>query len=65
MKTYVNVYSNMPVFQYTRPFGTIVTKNIKFPPAFRREDFEAVEFVPEEKNLVLYGPVGIGKHIWR
>ena len=34
---------------------------VKFPPAFSREELETLEFVPEKKNLVLYGPVGIGK----
>jgi len=35
--------------------------NVKFPPAFSQEEMEAVDFVPGKKNLVLYGPVGIGK----
>ena len=34
---------------------------VKFPPAFSREGLETLEFVPGKKNLVLYGPVGIGK----
>ena len=34
---------------------------VKFPPAFSRDELEALEFVPGRKNLVLYGPVGIGK----
>ena len=34
---------------------------VKFPPAFSMEELETLEFVPEKKNLVLYGPVGIGK----
>ena len=34
---------------------------VKFPPAFSREELETLEFVPGKKNLVLYGPVGIGK----
>lgn len=34
---------------------------VKFPPAFCREELEAPGFVPGKKNLVLYGPVGIGK----
>mgnify|MGYP000552713669 CR=1 FL=1 len=36
-------------------------QNVKFPPAFSREELEALEFVPGQKNLVLYGPVGVGK----
>lgn len=35
--------------------------NVKFPPAFSREGLEKLEFVSGQKNLVLYGPVGIGK----
>ena len=34
---------------------------VKFPPAFSREELETLEFVTNKKNLVLYGPVGIGK----
>lgn len=34
---------------------------VKFPPAFSREELESAGFVAEKKNLVLYGPVGIGK----
>lgn len=36
-------------------------QNVKFPPAFSREGLESLAFVPEKKNLVLYGPVGVGK----
>lgn len=35
--------------------------NVKFPPAFSREELESLNFVQERKNLVLYGPVGVGK----
>lgn len=35
--------------------------SVKFPPAFDMEGLEQLDFVPERKNLVLYGPVGIGK----
>lgn len=35
--------------------------SVKFPPAFGMERLEQLHFVPERKNLVLYGPVGIGK----
>ncbi len=34
---------------------------IRFPPAFGREDLLSCQFIHEKKNLVLYGPVGIGK----
>lgn len=36
-------------------------QNVEFPPAFSREELEQLGFVPGQKNLVLYGPVGIGK----
>ena len=36
-------------------------QSVKFPPAFNREELEKLDFVPAKKNLVLYGPVGIGK----
>lgn len=35
--------------------------SVKFPPAFNSDGLKHLEFVPERKNLVLYGPVGIGK----
>lgn len=34
---------------------------VKLPPALSREELEGVRFVEEKNNLVLYGPVGIGK----
>lgn len=34
---------------------------VKLPPALSREDLEEVRFIEEKHNLVLYGPVGIGK----
>lgn len=36
-------------------------QSVKFPPAFCSEEPESLQFVPEKKNLVLYGPVGVGK----
>lgn len=36
-------------------------QHVKLPPAFSREELESLEFVPGKKNLVLYGPVGVGK----
>lgn len=35
--------------------------NVKFPPAFSREGLEGLGFVSGQTNLVLYGPVGVGK----
>lgn len=34
---------------------------VKLPPALSREELEAARFIEEKNNLVLYGPVGIGK----
>jgi len=34
---------------------------VRFPPAIDRKCLEELSFVPEKRNLVLYGPVGIGK----
>jgi len=34
---------------------------VRFPPAIDRHGLEDLAFVPEKRNLVLYGPVGIGK----
>ena len=34
---------------------------VKFPPTLSKEDLLSVNFIQEKKNLVMYGPVGIGK----
>ncbi len=34
---------------------------VKLPPALSREELEDVKFIEDKNNLVLYGPVGIGK----
>ena len=47
-------------FPVYKTFGGYGCEAVKFPPAFSREELEALEFVPGRKNLVLYGPVGIG-----
>ena len=48
-------------FPTYKTFEDYSYQSVKFPPAFCREELEALEFVPEKKNLVLYGPVGVGK----
>lgn len=48
-------------FPVYKTFEGYSYQNVRFPPAFGREDLEELEFVPGQKNLVLYGPVGIGK----
>lgn len=34
---------------------------VKLPPALSRDELEDVRFIKQKNNLVLYGPVGIGK----
>ena len=34
---------------------------VKLPPALSREELESVHFIEKKNNLVLFGPVGIGK----
>jgi DNA replication protein DnaC len=36
---------------------------IRFPPAFSREELLTGEFIREKKNLVLYGGVGTGNYV--
>ena len=48
-------------FPVYKTFEGYSYENVKFPPAFNSDGLKHLEFVPERKNLVLYGPVGIGK----
>lgn len=48
-------------FPTYKTFESYSYTNVKFPPAFSREELEVLDFVPGQKNLVLYGPVGVGK----
>lgn len=48
-------------FPVYKTFEGYSYNSVKFPPAFGMEGLEQLDFVPERKNLVLYGPVGIGK----
>lgn len=48
-------------FPVYKTFETYSYQRVKFPPAFSREELENLEFVPGKKNLIFYGPVGIGK----
>ena len=34
---------------------------MSFPPSFTREDLETCQFIAQKQNLVLFGPVGVGK----
>jgi len=48
-------------FPTYKTFSGYTYKNVQFPPVFSKEELEATTFVPEKKNLILYGPVGVGK----
>lgn len=48
-------------FPVYKTFDGYSYQNVKFPPAFSRDDLENLEFVPGQRNLVFYGPVGVGK----
>ena len=48
-------------FPTYKTFERYSYQHVKLPPAFSREELESLEFVPGQKNLVLYGPVGVGK----
>ncbi|WP_432718264.1 IS21-like element helper ATPase IstB [Pectinatus frisingensis] len=48
-------------FPVYKTFEGYSYQNVKLPPAFSQEELETCRFVGEKTNLVLYGPVGIGK----
>lgn len=48
-------------FPVLKGFDTYDFGSVRFPPAFNREELLSCRFIEERKNLVLYGPVGIGK----
>lgn len=48
-------------FPVYKTFDGYSYQNVKLPPVFSREELETCRFVGEKTNLVLYGPVGIGK----
>ena len=48
-------------FPTYKTFSGYDFKCVKLPPALSREELETVSFVEKKENLVLYGPVGIGK----
>jgi len=50
--------AGFPVF---KSFEGYEYHQVKFPPTFGRDGLESLSFIPEKKNLVLYGPVGVGK----
>ena len=48
-------------FPTYKTFAGYEYRSVKIPPVLSREELENVSFVPEKVNLVLYGPVGVGK----
>ena len=48
-------------FPVYKTFDGYEYRCIKLPPALSKEDLEAVRFIEHKHNLVLYGPVGVGK----
>lgn len=48
-------------FPTYKSFEGYLYTSVKFPPAFDRGALESCAFIAEKKNLVLYGPVGVGK----
>lgn len=48
-------------FPIYKTFNDYEYRSVKLPPALSRKELENVEFIKEKNNLVLYGPVGIGK----
>ena len=48
-------------FPVYKTFDGYSYNNVKLPPAFNREELEICHFIGEKTNLVLYGPVGVGK----
>jgi DNA replication protein DnaC len=48
-------------FPVYKTFSDYQYNCVKFPPAFSRDELESTDFIKQKQNLVLYGPVGIGK----
>ena len=48
-------------FPVYKTFDGYEYRCVKLPPALSKEDLEAVRFIEHKHNLVLYGPVGVGK----
>lgn len=48
-------------FPIYKTFAGYEYRCVKLPPALSQEELENVRFIEKKHNLVLYGPVGIGK----
>lgn len=48
-------------FPIYKTFDSYEYRCVKLPPALSQDELENVSFIEKKNNLVLYGPVGIGK----
>ncbi len=48
-------------FPTIKTFSNYEYRNVRLPPALSCEELENVDFIKQKDNLVLYGPVGVGK----
>lgn len=48
-------------FPIYKTFSGYEYGNVQLPPALSRQDLEDAKFVEKKENLVMYGPVGVGK----
>ena len=52
---------NRACFPVLKSFDAYEFGSIRFPPALSRDELVSCHFIGEKKNLILYGPVGVGK----
>lgn len=52
---------NRACFPVVKSFDSYEFSFIRMPPSLSREELLGCHFIPQKKNLVLYGPVGTGK----
>ena len=52
---------NRACFPVLKSFDEYEFGSIRFPPALSRDELLSGRFIGEKKNLILYGPVGVGK----
>ncbi|MGN0264219.1 MAG: ATP-binding protein, partial [Oliverpabstia sp.] len=57
-KTRLIKRARFPVY---KAFDGYSYKQVQLPPALTKEELENVSFINQKQNLVLYGPVGVGK----
>lgn len=48
-------------FPIYKTFASYEYRGIQLPPALSREELESASFIEKKQNLVMYGPVGVGK----